>query len=250
VVPPSKHINGKHYSIINDCEIADFPEELTKSAFRSHQTKHKKSVSKTSKKNIVVNSWSEKTIKEIREHMEHGLIPEGVRNNTLYRLLCSDRANGYNTKKELIEKGYFYLTRFDNAESFTDKELETVVESVLKHPEYNTSFEKVNENYVKWLENHGYHTVENLETKVKEIDNKFFSNLIPTNGTVGVSLKEIITARKEFFRIHGLNRCSSYKPSFLGMKIRSLGFVRRRTSKNNFWNVSLEKMVSFSDQQW
>jgi hypothetical protein len=54
------------------------------------------------------------------------------------------------------------------------------------------------------------------------------------------SLQIISKIREEFFKINGLNQYSIYKPSALGLKLRSLGFERVRTSTCNLWNVDVQ----------
>jgi hypothetical protein len=183
--------------------------------------------------------WDQYSIKEIREMIDNKsiLIPEGVRNRTIFRLLCSDRAHGAD-KIELLEKSRFYRKKCENYLTFQIEELNLIVESVMKYPSYNNSYENTNLKYIKWLEKNKIDNVNELKLKLQILDETFFSSL--TKGS-NSSLQMITLTREEYFKSNGIEKFPVYKPSVLGSKLRSLGFERIKTSKCNFWNVDIEK---------
>jgi hypothetical protein len=168
------------------------------------------------------------------------MIPLGVRNVTMHRLLSSDRAKGVPTSAQLMAKAKGYLQGFQDPESF-EEELETIVKSVMKYPAYNNSHEKVNELYIGWLRKNGHKKEYDLET-LDEFDKRFFSTLEPCSEIDGwVSLAHIAKMREDFLKSCGLRKFATYKPQLLAQKLRDLGIPRRRTSKGNGWAVRIKQ---------
>jgi putative DNA primase/helicase len=245
IIAPSNHISGNNYEFSCDLKstiIQPLPELIKEKVFAAKPAKittPNSSVEKrpnlTSKKTC--NSWGLLSVKQIRNLLSCGsLIPQGVRNSTIHRLLSSDRAKGVLTKAELRMRGQEYLEKTVNKEEI-ENELETIIGSVMKYPAYNNCHEKVNELYVKWLEKKKKEDIPDLE-KLNSLDDEFFACLTPTMDS-GVSLNDIIKAREFFFKKNGINQHSSYKPQLLAKKLRELNLTRKRTAKENLWMVQI-----------
>jgi len=246
VIAPSLHKNGKRYEFTCDLKsttIQEVPEFLEKKLRITAKKKEKKAkgeertvISTRSSVSENAKLWQNMSITMIREKMASGtLIPCGVRNMTMHRLLSSERAHGASEEK-LRKLALEYLRCFEDSSSFKN-ELESIVQSVAKYPSYDNTFEKVNELYLGWLAKKGYEAPHDLKT-LKAFDDKFFSTLEETTdiGTA-MTLKEIAIQRKQYMKSQGLDRFATYKPQMLAQKLLSLGFVKKRTKKGNFWMV-------------
>lgn len=267
IIPPSKHISGKSYSL--DCdfktEIADLPQSIIdniNSKIKDNlrqigriskvRNDKKQSTEISSNKEIqnldetVMQWWSKETIPNLRMKINSGtLIPLGVRNVVLHRLLSSDRAKGAATKEELILLAEGYRTNMKNSESFSDEEMLAVIKSVMKYSVYNNNFETVNKNYSTWIEKRSKGTILVDENSLNAMDNNFFSQLkVLEKG--GTSLAHISFIRDEWFKSKGFKNHSTYKIQLLAKKLTSLGFEKKRTAKFNTWNVDLTG-ISFDD---
>ena len=183
--------------------------------------------------------WITKPVAEIRETMKTVLIPSGVRNVVMHRLLSSDRAKGA-LKTNLSTNARGYLKQFEQPETFRD-DIPTIIASVMKYPAYNNCHEKVNELYVSWLKNN-----RNIKLSTKEAkslvteDNRFFDLLQPTDiKQHRVTLQQILDNRIDWLKAQGQKHISNYKTQLLAKKLTELGFRRTRTAKGNWWNVLL-----------
>lgn len=261
VVPPSVHKSGKKYELISkSLVIKDLPEEIAvalaeaKNALKKRVKKVDSSIALPSEKadlnNPLVGIWSRKTVTEIRESIANGeQVPNGVRNNCLHRLLSSDRAKGISSAEDLTQNAIKYTESFHGEIHMV--EIERTVKSVLKYPVYNNQCENVHKNYVAWVtEKYSKTNGEELLEKLEAIDAKFFQILkesndlmVATNQEIpGVSLDSILEVRKSFYRKHGLNRFSNYRPSLFAKKLKEIGFLRKRTKKFNLWVLSLDAL--------
>lgn len=178
----------------------------------------------------------------IRDMMQTTLVPNGVRNVIMHRLLSSDRAKGA-LKPELESNARMYVKRFQSPETLYN-ELSTIVESVLKYPAYNNSHEKVNQLYVSWLKKNAKRSTAiptDLLQQLQGLDDKFFSLIQPSDPkTHRATLTQVIEARMLWIKKQGLTNVSNYKQQLLAKKLVDLGFKRTRTAKGNFWNINLE----------
>lgn len=249
VIAPSMHASGKPYEFtcdLNTVEIQDFPEFLERKL--KITISEKKLIAETlgiaSKTGIkpkvlpeITKFWSKKTVPEIRVEIMNGqIVPIGVRNATMHRLLSSDRAKGASSKAKLISNAKKYLRSFEEPETFVE-ELEATISSVMSYPCYNNSHERVNELYLGWLSKKGYKPVHDLET-LSAMDQRFFSHLEPISEVDGpITLCQIAQAREKFLRSQGLTKFATYRSQLLAKKLQGLGMVRTRTSKGNFWAV-------------
>lgn len=250
VIPPSKHVRGV-YGKISQNEIQDLPEKFLKVLTTRKTSKNTKKPTGTptrSHTNLSLSDWSSGPIELVREKMKTEIVPVGVRNIVLHRLLSSDRAKG--AERSLLERNSrIYLEQFENYTDFFD-EATQVVDSVMNYPAFNTSFEKVNEIYFSWLKkNKPNMKVEPEEVRaLKNGDKEFFSSLRPWSGdnnTPRSSLQEITQARMRFLKEEKkLVHVSNYKPQLLAKKLTSLGFTKTRTAKANLWNVALPEKIT------
>jgi hypothetical protein len=131
-----------------------------------------------------------------------------------------------------------YLGYFEDPTSF-ELELEGIVNSVSRYPAYNNSFEKVNELYLGWLAKNGHKVHYELDT-LEAFDKKFFDTLKKTSELeMPMTLQEVSACREEFLKSQGLVRFATYKSQLLAKKLLSLGFLKRKTRKGNFWMVKI-----------
>jgi len=243
VIPPSKHKKGS-YAKINNVDIADLPQAIVSVLLAKPQPKvvAKKAKTKSPTSSVQHSAWATQPIPTIRDMMQTTLVPEGVRNVVMHRLLSSDRAKGC-LKPDLETNARTYLKQFENPQTFRN-ELVGIVNSVMTYPAYNNNHEKVNEQYVVWLKKHTNKTKtlpKDLLSTLTTLDDDFFGLLkaLP-RSTKGCSLEDILDARKAYMNSKGhVDFVSNYKPQLLAKKLVSLGFTRTRTAKRNIWNVWL-----------
>lgn len=242
VIPPSNHLKGK-YGRINNVAIADLPKEYLSKLLAQKITQVKSKSKLLTKGPTVASLWATEPVAKIRDMLQTQLVPEGVRNVVMHRLLSSDRARGA-LKGELCKNAKTYLKHFTKPQELSN-ELEVIVESVMKYPAYNNSHEKVNELYVSWLKKN--RNVELKPTEIKSLtstDSAFFALLKPANPKMHrCSLQQVLDARMAYMRSMGLVHISNYKVQLLAKKLTELGFTRTRTAKGNWWNVDMTAIV-------
>ena len=253
VIPPSIHISGGSY-------VADFKTNIAvadKSIFDIIFNKAKKDalveiIPKEQNNNSVqtnvlgkiaiseekfdqIQSWSRANVGEIRKWILDGKkVPAGIRNVLMHRLLSSDRAKGLD-KESLTTTAQNYRNSCENGNSISNMELAILVGQVLKYPTYNSSYEKVNENYFEVMKRAGK-PIDLLEQKlIKELDQQFFSNLTSTENNEGSPISILIEDRNNLFKQY-VAKYSQYPQHLFAAKLRSLGFERYRTARGNFWN--------------
>lgn len=244
VIPPSKHKKGS-YNTINNVDIADLPQSIVSLLFAKPQpkvaAKKIKAISPAPQ-----SEWVTQPIPSIRNMMQTTLVPEGVRNVVMHRLLSSDRAKGC-LKQDLETNAKTYLKRFEKSQTFRN-ELAAIINSVMTYPAYNNNHEKVNEQYVAWLKKNCKAKIppKDLLNTLTNLDNEFFGLLTALpRSTKGCSLEQILDARKAYMSSKGhVDFVSNYKLQLLGKKLVSLGFKRIRTAKRNLWNVFLPQEIS------
>lgn len=245
VIPPSKHKKG-NYNNINNVAIADLPQSIVSVLLAKPQPKVVAKKPKSQTSSVRHSAWVTQPIPTIRDMMQTTLVPEGVRNVVMHRLLSSDRAKG-GLKPNLETNAKTYLKRFEHPETFRN-ELAGIVNSVLTYPAYNNNHEMINEQYVAWLKKNAKNKIppKDLLTTLNSLDNEFFGLLAALpRSTKGCSLEEILAARKAHMRSKGhVDFVSNFKPQLLAKKLVSLGFTRTRTAKRNIWNVVLPQEIS------
>ena len=241
VIPPSKHISGKQYQLLNNTkDISVFPPLLTELLKQSYRDiKAKKHSKPPGNVSLLLKTWNAYSIPTIRTLLSQGtLVPEGIRNVVVHRLLSSDRAKGVQTRQELMQLALSYHGQLENSSSMDSDELQKIVSSVEKYPAYNNSHEKVNENYVKWLRKNHVATDADIKQKLDSVDQEFFNSLISSPD--GMPLVLLDKEREKFFVFRGFKTISKYKPALLGKKLRELGFKRQRTAKANYWLIAVD----------
>ena len=237
VIPPSKHRKGV-YNTIHNSPIADLPKELLSKLLASTKQPTAKQLKQPTQRPESL--WTTSSVDEVRKMLNTQLIPNGMRNVVLHRLLSSDRARGAQ-KQELEHNAQSYLQNLEDSPSFSQEELKGIIHSVLKYPAYNNQHERVNELYVAWLKKNKNVSLSPKQTQdLNTLDDSFFALLVPSNEKNDrCSLKEITDARMAYMKSSGLPHISNYKPQLLGKKLRELGFERGRSAKGNFWKVCL-----------
>lgn len=241
VVPPSKHKKGSYKFIYGYNEpIASLPQfivehikESTAKALQKRSRNSVKAAHGVSRQSM--GQWTSSPVAELREALSKGLeIPHGVRNVTIHRLLSSDRAKGA-IRPELVENAFAYRKLCADWVQIPSAELESIVASVIKYPTYNTAHENVNKNYFQYLRKRGIR-LNKAEIAAFDIsDNAFFQSLEPSN--TWITLAHVKTLRESILEKQGFTNISTYRPQLLAKKLRELGFVRKRTSKGNLWNI-------------
>lgn len=255
VIAPSLHKSGRNYKFtcdLNTTDIQDLPEILERKiriSVSQKQNSPKRQTPKQSANNTseLITLWGNKSITSIRNDINNGVVvPVGVRNATMHRLLSSDRARGAENSAKLFNHALDYIPAFEDPDSF-QMELTDIVKSVMKYPAYNNSHEKVNELYIGWLGKKGYPKEHKLE-ELNSADDKFFSSLEQSENTNELStLQEITERRSQFMNSHGLTKYATYRSQLLAKKLESLGFKRKRTAKGNFWSVKSVKKINDHD---
>jgi putative DNA primase/helicase len=252
VVAPSKHKSGNNYEFtcnIEKVSIQEMPVSLTEKLLasknaaaqkRAKRAKRAKEVSKSSLENKdQIALWPSLSVSQVKEKLLDGdaIVPIGARNTTMHRILSSARAKGAN-KQDLESCALAYISRFEGAEQFID-EVDEIISSVLKYQPYNTSHERVNEVYLKWLEKRKIEAECPLDV-LNALDGVFFDALTPRAGeaTTSLTLREITELRSRYFFCKGYTRTSVYKTQLFAKKLVDIGAKRRRTAKNNLWEVS------------
>lgn len=247
VIPPSKHKKGI-YNTINNVDIADLPQNIVSTLLAKPQPviAKKKTNVKAVTTTLQPSKWASEPVSTIRDMMQTTLVPQGVRNVVMHRLLSSDRAKGC-LKTNLEINARNYLKRFENPQTFCN-ELAAIINSVMTYPAYNNNHEKINEQYVAWLKKN-YKTKtppKDLLNTLTTLDNEFFALLAASPRTTnGCSLEQVLDARKAYMASKGhTDFVSNYKLQLLAKKLISLGFTKTRTAKRNVWNISLPNTSS------
>ena len=245
VIPPSKHKKGA-YTKINNVEIADLPKQILSTLLAKPQAKTITTTKRKTKTAISseFKTWTQEPVATIREMIKTTLIPNGIRNVVIHRLLSSDRAKGA-LKAELELNGRMYTKRVENPETFRN-ELQMIIDSVMKYPAYNNSHEKVNQLYVTWLKKNkkNINVPSNLLQQLQALDAKFFSLLqLSDIKHHRCTLDQIIEARMNWIKTQGLTNVSNYKQQLIAKKLVELGFKRHRTAKGNIWNINLDQVL-------
>jgi hypothetical protein len=253
IIPPSIHKSGNRYNfnMLNsvDTPIADLPQGLLTSLLRKKETTVQKK--KTRSKKIILThelkSWSSLPVNEIKERVLTGeIIPLGVRNTTIHRLLSSDRANGAKGYTTIYSLALKYKKFCQEYETMDNQEIKSIVSSVLKYECRNNTHEKVNQAYFDFMEEKGRKVPKEVKELIVKSDIDFFSDLRKSkekNQFIG--LDQIQKSREEWMKSKGLKSYSKYPNSLLAAKLKELGFERIRTNQRNVWNVSLKEFTNF-----
>lgn len=260
IVPPSKHISGKSYELLCEetQEVANLPQVILDELARktkadSAKIKGKSKTTVNSGRAVdavpeVVSKWWSKTpIATLRASLASGnKIPLGVRNIVTHRLLSSDRAKGAATYEDLFSRGLEYRKVMEMPDSFEDRELRNIVCSVMRYPVYNNEADNVNKNYAKWMSKFSPKKIE--AATLDAMDKTFFSRLRPSVST-GISLKSLAQTRKEWYASNQMQEgFATYRSQLLAKKLKSLGFERTRSAKQNLWNVDMSQVFEVQNE--
>lgn len=254
VVPPSRHCNGTEYGARTSVEeisrpIAALPPEVVRACNATKLPKRRdkrkrqtppETLDPANRHQVAVPKQLK--VADVRALIAQGSkVPTGCRNVALHRLLSSKRAAGRLIEELVREAEAVVLSSFEDPDSIM-QDIPAIVASVAKYPAYNTSYQRVNELYVKWLRKNFPSIATTIdEDKLNKLDIEFFGALRATErpGRAFPSLKDIAAARAVYIRSRGIDRFASYKPQLLAAKLRSLGLERVRTAGGNVWKVAL-----------
>lgn len=255
VIPESNHKNGNKYKFDDlhfGNEILDMPDWLENLCIKSSRktTKDFEIITAENNKIKIVktapcskgrqNAWSMISAKELKERMftvSDFVIPVGLRNTTMFRLLCLDRARGAE-KQELERQSILIKSKFENKESFPSNEIDSIINSVMKYQTFETRYTKVNENHVKYLTKTKQVIDSDYLAKLNKLDEIFFSSIVGSEE--GVSLDFLRSERIKFLQNSGIQNPSKYNQDFFGRKLRERGFVKKKTNKCNLWMISVD----------
>jgi len=236
VVPPSRHRTGGvyHFHENSHHEIAELPEwffteKKSGSIVRQGTGKQNKPLA---------HHWAGLSVPEIRARLDQGiLIPNGVRNTTIHRLLSSDRAKGVLYKNDMWTNALKYRSLCEEPSTITDNELSHIASSAMKYVPYN-NYEpsKVVDGYVKFMNKNEEKVNENW---IRKLDVHFFGSM-QKSSKVYVTLDFLMQQYDKFFGTYGVPHPPHYKSQLFARKLKELGFERKRTSSGNLWNVLLE----------
>lgn len=269
IVPPSCHVSGKHYMAddsVWETPIANIPVWLQEKLIELgtnevQQSQKKERVTHTvSKSDILTTSpLARLSVANLRRRLVAGeKIPDGMRNNTILRLLGSDRATCGCEFAELLEKARFYRDAWcESPQTIPDSQLVELATTVSSYAKGFASqdYSMVNVNYVSWMQAKFKESLNKSITleRLQKYDDEFFSKMLKVLEPCGITrigtpkyeklmtLAEIATCRESFMYTSGLGTFSKYRSQFLAKKLEELGAVRVRTSKGNLWNISMSE---------
>lgn len=276
IIPPSEHLKGSYHELVGNT-IQDLPEWLAvelREKIKAKAAERREATGKANrhttelvqnlidslgqeptetKKTFSQGFWATATVVQIRRALAlpGELVPIGTRNNVMFKLLSAKRVLGA-SETELCAEAQKVLSRFENPIAFSE-EIPGIVSSVLKYKSYDTSYDKVNVNYILWLmKNTKFsftrETPEERLTRLEEADRAFFAGLevVENPGEdeePGVSLTQISDMRAEYLQRELGCKGSVYKPQHLARKLVALGYKRFRTAKRNYWNIRFTQCI-------
>ena len=252
IIPPSIHKTGNKYNFefidSIEQEISDLPIDILNLLLKKKDLPKTEKKVKKIKKHIItedLKSWSDLSIKEIKESISSGKkIPIGVRNNTIHRLLSSDRANGAKGFTKLYSYGLKYKKACQEHENINNDEIKRLVSSVLKYQCKNTSHQKVTESYFSFIEEKGINLSKEQKEKMLATDKEFFNLLSKEEISSNyIAIEQIQEQRDRYFKSKGWKSYSKYPNHLLAAKLKEMGFERKRTSKSNRWNVKINMFI-------
>ena len=256
IIPPSNHYSGDSYKFLTDdpdLSIQGLPDWILDRicGFDSSNGDGEEGTAKPKKKakSATHEAWrkGKASVQDIRTRVQEGVkIPLGARNDSMHRLLSSDRAKG------IIVSWNDMLGRIDEyqewlVEPLAEKEAENIGKSVMNYPLYNTDHEKYNHNYVTFLEKRLISVPDNWEQQLQEYDRKFFTGLAAelleerrnNPSFIGLSMATIQTRRNEWYESQIIEKFSKILPKLMGAVLRSFGFEHFHNEKGNYWRVPL-----------
>lgn len=207
LIPPSTNSKGDYGRFGPSMIIRDLPEFLKKelASIQAQPARKKPSKSSDGKKEPKAKSEKNSTNKakpdpeaeKAKKLAQRGtvhqllaetdtIIPNGLRNQTLYIYLCRLRARGTLKGKLFDAAREMIATRFANPETFSEHELTTLVTSVAKHPPYVHTHSEMLRVFVEWAiknnsipEQFGKRTFD-FRKAIYNLDRQFFKLALPT----------------------------------------------------------------------
>lgn len=207
LIPPSTNSKGDYGRFGPSMIIRDLPEFLKKelasiqiqparkksSKSSDGKKEHKAKSEKNSTNKDKPDPEAEKAKKLAQRDTVHQLleetdtvIPNGLRNQTLYIYLCRLRARGTLKGKLFDAAREMIATRFANPETFSEHELATLITSVAKHPPYVHTHSEMLRVFVEWAiknnsipEQFGKRTFD-FRKAIYKLDRQFFKLALPT----------------------------------------------------------------------
>lgn len=271
IIPTSEHVRGYYKDIVPN-DIQDTPGWLVddlqakararssnrssatgeapiknQGCFRKQRTKQLANVETLIEQSKLLDKefWINSSVAQIKEAMGKGeMVPVGVRNGTMFRLLAAHRATGADVDG-LFKYAMTIINRFENHQEFAN-EVKDIASSVMKYKGYGTNYKNVNQNYVNWLKKNTQHsfdmeTPEERLAALEQADKEFFDGLEEAGDEdPGLSLVELTNIRDKYLKKKLYTNGSVYRPQLLARKLVALGFKRIRTAKRNYWNIRVK----------
>jgi len=255
IIPPSSHSSGETYKFLtddSDMSIQSLPDWILDRIYGfsvDGEIAASPKARKTKSSSAAHEAWrkGKASVQDIRTRALEGVkIPLGARNDSMHRLLSSDRAKGivisWKDMQSRIEEYQGWLV-----EPLSEKEAENIGKSVMNYPLYNTDHEKYNHNYVTFLEKRMISVPDNWELQLQEYDRKFFTSLAEELleqrrndfSFIGISMATVQIRRNEWYAGQIIEKFSKILPKLMGAVLRSFGFEHYHNEKGNYWRSPL-----------
>lgn len=223
LIPPSNHISGQYYGELelnDDYPILDFPKELLETQKQTSSPILKKKITLDKRASV----WTYRSIPGIRKMLFNGqVIPKGVRNTTIHRLLSSDRSKGMN-EEELMNQAGYYKSMSEEYMSVSETELHSIVSSVMRYAPYRNL--KGTEKTQIILSNPGKTW---FQTRISKT----------INPHCFTSMKDIMNSYKQFMIEQKVVDCPTYTTQQFSNILLENGFEKKHTNKGNVWNLKI-----------
>lgn len=263
VIPPSNHITGGEYEIISEksfnngiSDIKHFYDEI------SNITKTKSELLLSDKTNNLIETtedcakitdeirsgllnkgatkdqiayWTGRDLKQIKNDLKtkKKLIPVGIRNSTIYRLLSSDHHLGA-TKNDLKNNSVLYLHSCEDMHTVAHEEINAMIDRISRYKTFRNDRD-VNYDFYLMTQKTSIHpfTQHDYEMMVK-LDNHFFDSLEVSDEPSKISdLIETRNKNMKFFT----KRFSVYNQACFAHQLKKRGFIKTRKGGKCTWNV-------------
>lgn len=275
VAPPSNE-----YEIIEDKNIATIPDWLEKQLSQLDKngplvTANKKTKKSTKNKvrkcasvsDAFVEKMEAKRLKEfsksldsksfvknLREKISQAkpgepVIRLGTRNDSIFRLLCSDRSlMKTNSKIKLMKQARGYRKLCEDPKSLTNEELERIIVSVLKYNIHTPSvldrdrpFKTAFSKQVR----KGQALTKRQKRLIRKIDSLFWSECIEKTEEVEsrIPLKEVRKHYNKLFEMCGIPIIPNYSNQTFAKELERNHFMKFRNAKGVRWAINLVQIA-------
>ena len=212
---------------------------------------------KKTKSNIsITTKFSLSQLRSNIESNKNFTIPNGIRNDSIYKLLSEDRRNGSGKSVvALYERAKKYRMVCEEKESLSNQELYLIAKSAYKSNkpfiDKTITHRNLADNYFDFVsKNRDLRYSDEAKEKMLKADQEFFDKLTKNHvNEFGIEensflpLAAIHMARDKYLReVHGLTTFFRYPLRYLAEKLREYGFSMKRTSKGNVWLVAVPEI--------